>query len=75
MKGSIVMLIDEVEVRKMLIEIFKKFKSEYYIDPKPFMVTLANMWGAEIPDNEMSRIKYNLMLDILEAMYGKNYKW
>jgi len=68
------MLMDETEVRKMLIEMFKKFKSEYYLDPKPFIVTLANMWGAEIPENEASRIKYNLMLDVLEQMYGKNYK-
>jgi hypothetical protein len=66
------MYLSENDVKQLLIEMFIKFKQEYILDPKPFIVTLANYYGSQIPKEHLSDVKYNLFLDVLKEMYGKN---
>lgn len=69
------MLIPEEEVRQLLFEMFRKFKKDYpFLNPKSFIVGLAQMYGGEIPETSISKIKYNLMLDVLQEMYGKKHE-
>lgn len=63
---------EEQEVREFLLEIFRKFKKDYpLLNPKSFIVSLANMYGEMIPENHLSKSKYNIMLDLLKTMYGR----
>ena len=66
------MFLEDKEVKQLLIEMFIQFKQEYYgIEPKPFIITLANHYGSQIPKDHLSDVKYNLFLDVLKEMYGK----
>ena len=66
------MYLSEDQTRQFLIEIFLKFKEDYpFLNARPFLISLCNSYGAKIPEDENSRIKYNLLLDVLHKLYGK----
>jgi hypothetical protein len=65
------MFLEDKEVKQLLIEMFIRFKQEYIVDPKPFIITLANHYGSQIPKDHLSDVKYNLFLDVLKEMYGR----
>jgi hypothetical protein len=66
------MYLSEDQTRQFLIEIFLKFKEDYpYLNAQPFLISLCNYYGSTIPEDETSRIKYNLCLHVLHKLYGK----
>jgi hypothetical protein len=66
------MYLSENQTRQFLIEIFQKFREDYpFLNARPFLISLCNSFGSKIPEDESSKIKYNLCLDVLHKLYGK----